>query len=391
MLILHIGRHKCGSTSIQHFMACNAKTLRDFNVVYPSLGRQRHAHHGLAAALKRRRFDVFDEIVRAHKERAGQKTIISSEEMCLLRPDQIQELKNRIGAVETLVVMYIRDLVGWLPSKYAEYTKKGLNFDNFDAFFDRHNLKRGLKLASRAEQWAKVFGWSNVRIRSLDSRNLTGGTLIDDFLSTFELSLLQLGGPGAKGLERRNVSYGWKVLEVLRSQYVQLGSHRQFYEIRKDRPCINRDLTVHMRGAVLRIMSDLGLDVERTQYVSAQQWQKCNSIYTRELEKLNRKLVGPKLLLPSEREIKERPFLPGIERLPAEERHEIERRLQGVTTRWQQGKFDDASVSDGLDGGVGVSAPGSLRASKRHRRETDERLADPSSRGTFTRLLKQLR
>lgn len=55
-LILHIGRPKTGTSSIQHFLAANAEALAAEGAVYPRAGRRapdrrglRAAHHALAA------------------------------------------------------------------------------------------------------------------------------------------------------------------------------------------------------------------------------------------------------------------------------------------------------------------------------------------------------
>lgn len=330
MLILHIGRHKCGSSSIQYFMSCNAEKLAEFGVLYTKIGRNRRAHHVLADQLRNDLPSGIQEVLALETSVPGGKVILSSESFELLKPYQIAELKRQIGDAQVLIVMYIRDLVGWFPSKYNELTKKGNNLEDFDQFYARHDPSNGFKLTSRAEDWARVFGWDNLRIRLLDSRSLTGGSLIEDFVSVLGLSLSDLGGPNAAGLELQNVSNGWKVLEVLRPQYAQLAAHREHHEIRRKRPKIIRGIASALRKSVAEIMNDLGLSRERTQYISARQWEKCNAIFSREILKLNERIVGPKLPLPNPAAVKERPFLPSIDHIPSDERREIARRLEAV-------------------------------------------------------------
>lgn len=333
MLVLHIGRHKCGSTSLQHFLQCNTETLRNFGIVYPRTGRDRHAHHQLSDRMRRDDFADFDAIVADAAAHPENHVVVSSEGLCLLAPPQIAELRRRAGGQHVIVVLYIKELAAWIPSKYNEFTKRGNNLLDFDGFYARQDLSSGLKLLHRAEQWAQSFGWENIRVRSLDKRSLARGTLLDDFLSVFDLSLADFGGADAPGLAPQNVSHGWKVLEVLRARFGDLALNPETHELRNGRPCFHPKVTSDLRKSVVHAMTELNLGSERTQYISARQWAQCNDAYAREVERLNRKLVGPKIPIPELRAITERPFLPSIEEIPAAQRREIAERLHSGTGR----------------------------------------------------------
>jgi hypothetical protein len=327
MLVLHIGRHKCGSSSIQYFMSCNAERLRELGVIYPTVGRKFHAHHALATKLRANAYEEFDSILDLHADRA-EHVVVSSEELSLLSPMQITEVRRRTDRHKAVVVFYIRDLVGMIPSIYNERTRKGMNLLDFDSFYRTNNLSRGLKIFARAEVWAQSFGWENVRIRSLDPRNLSGATLIDDFLSIVRLSLGDFGSDEAPGLHPQNVSHGWKVLEVLRAQFAEVAPHRENLEIRRGRPYIQRRLASSLRASVQEIMAELNLDSQRAQYVSAQQWKECHEAYGRLVAHLNKVQVGHTIPIPEYQMIKERPFLPSLGEISMGERREIAARLQ---------------------------------------------------------------
>jgi hypothetical protein len=333
LLVLHIGRHKCGSSSIQSFMSGNAERLRELGVLYPGIGRNRDAHHQLAQQLRNGDFGSIDQIAALKADHADDCVVVSSEGLWQLRESEVAELRARTARQNVMIVLYIRDLAGWIPSRYNEYTRRGINLLNFDEFYERHNLSNGLRIVSSAELWARSFGWENIRVRSLDKRSLTGGTLVDDFLSLFGLSLVDFGGADAAGLEPRNLSLGWKVLEVLRAQFAELARHPDNHETRRGRPYLKRHIASALRESLVDLMAQLNLSSQRTQYVSARQWSECDDVYGREVERLNQKLVGPKIPLPEPQMIVERPFLPTIHQIPSAERREIASRLAGGTGR----------------------------------------------------------
>lgn len=329
MFIIHIGKHKTGSSSIQQFLATNADKLQQFDIIYPQIARQKKAHHNLVRQLKGdRRFGPvlggWDEI-RALAEKKDSRIVLSSEGFETLKEQQIRELKQRVGGVETTIVVYIRRLSSLLPSRYNQLTKKGINTDDFDQFYSLYGPPSGFNLMHRIQRWGDEFGWENVRIRLLDARHLTGGTLIDDFLSVLGVSLADVGGPGAKELFQ-NVSLGWKPIEVLRALFSCL---RQYVDSDPDNPSrIRRDTASLVRAVCLETLSALKLDTERTPYLSAGQYKECDDVWATELGKLNEVIVGPKLPLPdAARPPVERPFFPTIQRIPREERAEIAARI----------------------------------------------------------------
>lgn len=331
VLVLHIGRHKCGSSSIQYFMSSNADKLGELGVLYPEIGRGRNAHHTIAIRCRSGSFDDIDAVTALSAANPGKTVVLSSEGLGLLRQAQIEELQRRTSRQPVMIVLYTRDAAGWVPSAYNERTKKAMNLLDFDEFFVRRYSTGGAKLLSRLEPWARCFGWENIRVRSLDKRSLSGGSLIDDFLSILGFSLVTFGGANAPGLQPQNMSYGWKVLEVLRAQFGQLALYEENFELYRGHSYIRLKTAKRLRKTVTKVMAELNIDTQRTQYISAQQWNECNEIYGREVEELNAKLIGTKLPMPDAQKVTERPFLPTISEIPAAERREIARRLQDAT------------------------------------------------------------
>ena len=123
-----------------------------------------------------------------------------------------------------------------------------------------------------------------------------------------------------------NVSNGWKTTELLRALYARAGAEVARDPLDPKR--VQRDVEQTLYDSCVEVMTDLNLDAERTQYLTVPQRAECDEAWAREIEELNRLIVGPKLPLPEAgREIAERPFLPSIEHIPADERAEIASRL----------------------------------------------------------------
>jgi hypothetical protein len=258
----------------------------------------------------------------------------------MLKEPDIAELRKHLGRAPTLIVAYLRDPAGVLPSKYNQLTKKGINVSDFDEFYNRH-ASRIFELALRMDRWADVFGWENLRIRTLDSRCLTGGNLIEDLLSALGMSLAELGGRAAAGMAPQNVSLGWKTTEVLRALYARVRSEVERETFNSQR--IKRDVGSVLRNSCIQMMQDLELDSERAQYLTSQQQRECAAVFSREILKLNEKIVGPKLPLPEVQTIGERPFLPAIEQVPPDQRAEMGRRLAELLQLESDGGDDGSS------------------------------------------------
>lgn len=335
MFILHIGSHKAGSSTIQKFLAQNAGKLRQHEILYPDLGRGsgrgNSAHHELKSQIRgdplaNTSCGTWDDLVALERDNPEKKILVSSEGLESLRMSEIIELRRRLGEAPTKILVYLRDFAGQLPSRYNQSTKKGHNWRNFDEFYETFSPSKIKRPVEVFENWASVFGWENLRIRTLDSRSLSGGTLIDDLLVVLGVTLADLGGSEAKGLAPLNASYGWKTTELLRALYsridVEVGrDSRSPYRIR-------RDVASALENTCVEVMNQLSLGAEQTQYLTIRQREECHAAWAWEIEKLNRLVVGPKLPLPDiDQDKAERPFLPSIAHIPADQRVEIARCL----------------------------------------------------------------
>lgn len=181
-VILHIGRHKTGTTSIQEFLSDQAPALARRGVCYPRAGRgavgkpDEHAHHALALMLANRprvneieamRADLFREVGDAH-------TIAISSEVFQNISD-LAPLQALFKDSTVIVVCYLREMLSYAASAYAEEIKATSlvsDFPMFAAWFARavhyHNF---------AHLWGGSF--KDIRLRLYDE---SGADVLPDFL-----------------------------------------------------------------------------------------------------------------------------------------------------------------------------------------------------------------
>lgn len=349
MLFIHIGAHKCGSSSIQQFMSLNAETLQGHGALYPYVGGSGRAHHILAQELNGERpssqdFQAWTALRKFTDSHPDENIVLSSEVFETLPRQSIAEIRSRLPGVPVMILAYIRETAETLPSRYSQLTKHGINILDFDEFYARHKPGVG-RVGRKFEKWADVFGWESLRIRSLDERSLTGGTLIDDFLSVFDLSLSDLGSSDVAGLVPANVSPGWKAVELLRALFAAVSPE---VDRDTDNPKrVRRDLGLLLQVSCLKIMSDLGHGSGRAQYLTARQKAECDAAYAEGIEWLNTKIAGPKLPQPLFAIASERPFLPGLEHIPARERVAIGKRL-AKRLRARRERLDGMGISSDM-------------------------------------------
>jgi hypothetical protein len=201
VLVLHIGFHKTGSTTLQTALAGSAGALAAADVVYPSQGLERRvAHHHIATAIQSRA--PLPEIDGIAGLAATGTVVLSSERFGLCDPAQVRE---RLGPAR--IVCYRRDMPSSAVSRYRQVTRRGASLLSFDQVFATGRLT--VPSEPVLAGWAGVFGTDAVRIRSLDPACLDGGDLLADFGGLIGARLAATGP--------QNVSPGWRAVECLRA------------------------------------------------------------------------------------------------------------------------------------------------------------------------------
>ena len=210
-IFLHIGRHKSGTSSLQHFFASNAETLKRLGYHYPEAMRQGIAHHKLANFFSDKHLNSAEdtqEYQRFCQEiQQAEHVIISSEALQNLHPSQIKP--HLQGSVN--IIVYIREQAEYAISSYAQAVqnqKITLSFKEYEA--KRFNADYARFLAA----WESTFGRDAITVKLYDRKEFAGGDVCLDFLSV--LGLANTKEQFCFSQQDRNPSIGGSLLEFKR-------------------------------------------------------------------------------------------------------------------------------------------------------------------------------
>lgn len=211
-LILHIGSHKTGSTSIQDFLSTNRENLQSNGIFYPrSLGRSNHRRAALFCLSMKRGANLFKkENVHSEEDRLALKKKIRrrfSREMESLRDihtvviscehlhsrfhsnQAFVQLKELLGDhfTEVTVVCYLRPPIDQISSLYTTAVRHECKL-TIDEFVER-SMSNLPPLDHRrvVKSWAKHFGEENLNLRLFnDTKSLPNG-VVSDFIGVLGL------------------------------------------------------------------------------------------------------------------------------------------------------------------------------------------------------------
>jgi hypothetical protein len=185
--IVHVGRHKTGTTALQHRLATSSDELMGHGVLYPETGRRPFGHHDLADELAESDSTVGPLVVdlRAEiTEKDPDVVIVSSEALQGLAPDRLAVV---FPPSETTVVLYIREQVDYLISGYAQGVQAT---DLCISFEDYVDLASDLDYLPWLRRFERTFGRDNLVVRVYDRDSLVGGSTLSDFVSAVGLAEL---------------------------------------------------------------------------------------------------------------------------------------------------------------------------------------------------------
>lgn len=191
-VVLHIGMHKTGTSSIQSFLSTNYNSILEENdILYVKSGRNTSAkhmhagHHRLAwSTVKkyadRRNGGVTDRIwfkaLKEIEEVNPKKAIISSEFFWPAKRGEIEKIKEMIHGKQVKIIIYIRNQLSMAKSLYKQIVKGEGYFrsivnmiNNREWYFDYEKI---------LNKWVEVFGLENTDIRIYDK---VDGDIVGDF------------------------------------------------------------------------------------------------------------------------------------------------------------------------------------------------------------------
>lgn len=196
-MVLHIGLHKTGTTSIQSYLREHERELADRGMRFPKGWLQRNCHFELPIALLRQYrltpsrekgvewkdadwcADVVRQVARYLDAHRGERTILSCEEFSFFRyDDEFTRLRAIVGDPE--IILFRRDVDAWLASLCAEQHKIGFGFsENPDAY---NCVERRAWIAdheAREMLWRRWF--SKVTVYDYDELVARDGTVLPQF------------------------------------------------------------------------------------------------------------------------------------------------------------------------------------------------------------------
>jgi hypothetical protein len=204
-IIIHIGTHKTGSTTIQKGCCDNRAQLLVNGWLFPVTGMYIFGQHNIAWEMAsgiaqpwnwigewvsyRPVWGGMDLLLAEIEVAEVETTILSSEDFDGLQTERIQLLREQLADFSVDIVVYLREQASLLQSAWAQFVKSGFIILPFPAFVDE-------MLASPAEQqryfgaydrflqpWRAFFGAEHVHVRFL-SRDLFHDNIFYDFLRT---------------------------------------------------------------------------------------------------------------------------------------------------------------------------------------------------------------
>ena len=213
-LVIHIGRHKTGSTAVQEHFGTESHA----GLCYPTAGQRPRApgafrlnHHGLAFSLEDPDSPMgagpVEAIVRTiAREADGSSTLlVSSEVLQWSGPRRIAGLRSiaaRLGAEETLVVGYVREFHAYVRSAFQEAVSSDGRTHDFLAFARWY---ADLDLTAFARRFDDL---GTVRLRPYERARFPSGDVVRDFHDLIEVPWC--GGPD--GPADTNPSVGGSLL-----------------------------------------------------------------------------------------------------------------------------------------------------------------------------------
>lgn len=189
-IILHIGRHKSGTSSIQKFLSESESLLKQNSILYPSLYRNGVAHHPLAGLLKNsqiRKLNEFELTKLINEIRAEIQEVLaddfdvvvfSSEAFQNCNPKYLYRVFSDLGC-NIQVACYFRDQASYLASAYNQKVHANI-YDKSLSEFKEHF---GGNYMAFADSWAGFFSDFNARV--FNRKYLYKQNVIDDFFLNF--------------------------------------------------------------------------------------------------------------------------------------------------------------------------------------------------------------
>lgn len=226
-LVLHIGMHKTGSTSLQRFFVRNRILLRALGIHYPKAtgadGRRLPKHNDIFLAVSHEMdhdgapHPTLGPSAARIREVAqhlhpGRVTLLSAEGFSGHKPGFAKAFAPLAEVADVRVVCFLRRQDDWIKSFYKQMviSREVRETRTFDEFFALPRTRRHLDYAKILRRWANAFGSENIRVLIYPPRQ----SILIDFLTAAELPLMLRHLPYSDS--RQNISLPSSYIERIR-------------------------------------------------------------------------------------------------------------------------------------------------------------------------------
>lgn len=217
-VILHIGQHKTGTSSLQRHLLQNAEVLRSEGYNYPAEQLQGFGHHPIAHLLERRALRGLDEAEKRNRiEEAKEKisSLAGRDDMVLvLSSEAFQNVEPAVMRsvfdpryFEVNIIFYAREQASYLASAYNQKVHATWFDESVEEFCEKNT---GMNYLRFAKSWKSKF--ENVTFRLFDKQHLYNGSTTEDFCN----EILGIQSYRKETEQERNRSLPRKVLALKR-------------------------------------------------------------------------------------------------------------------------------------------------------------------------------
>jgi hypothetical protein len=220
-LLLHIGMHKTGTTSLQRFFVRNRLILKHMGIDYPKAfdasGKRLPKHNDLFLAISHEKdFGTAHPILGASAGRVDQLarnmeskriTVLSAEGFSGESPAFAEAFAPLRGRFDIKVICFLRRQDDWAQSFYKQMvqSRQVCESRSFEAFIEGDSTRQHLDYLQLLEWWAKALGEQAIRVEIYRP----GTQVLPTFLNACGLPKSLLWLPFSQNIQNRSLPSGF--------------------------------------------------------------------------------------------------------------------------------------------------------------------------------------
>ena len=191
-IILHIGTHKTGTTSIQYFCMDNRTFLAEHGIHWPEekLPKNSDQHSQLSQYIidgEQEKFKQYIQRAVAGAKKDGQTTLfLSGEGFCRLTTEQVMALSRILSNHEVIILIGFRNIYDYVRSALTQRFERAENLESLQNIIKSYT--KSLKYTATINRWEKAFGVKNITVFSYDQ---ISKDLIPQFLTLLDIPIEQ--------------------------------------------------------------------------------------------------------------------------------------------------------------------------------------------------------